>query len=67
MTTGTNPGKAASPPPAARPYNDCDAHGVTRPANVPIPAGNKYYFCFKPAMASFISLKWMSGLPASVT
>jgi hypothetical protein len=68
MTTGTNLGRAGSPSafaarqsaaparrwlPAARPHNDCGAHGlsrrskakaeVTRPAHVPIPTGNWYY------------------------
>jgi hypothetical protein len=77
MTTGTNLGRASNPLPAARPHNDCSAHGlsrhnhataeVTRPTIVPIPSENEYYFFFKPAMASFISLKWTSGLPESVT
>ena len=35
-TIGTNLGRAGSPLPAARPDNDCGAHGVTRPTNVPI-------------------------------
>jgi hypothetical protein len=43
MTTGTNLGRAGSPLPAARPHNDCGAHGVTRPTHVPIPTGNWYY------------------------
>jgi len=43
MTTGTNLGRAGSPLPAVRPHNDCGAHGVTRPTNVPIPTGNWYY------------------------
>ena len=42
MKTGTNLGRAGSPLPAARPHNDCGAHGVTRPTNVPIPTGNWY-------------------------
>ena len=49
MTTGTNLGRAGSllsihrsPLPAVRPHNDCGAHGVTRPTNVPIPTGNWY-------------------------
>ena len=35
-------GRAGSPLPAARPYNGCGAHGVTRPTHVPISAGKWY-------------------------
>ncbi|MGA2180578.1 MAG: hypothetical protein ABSH15_13460 [Verrucomicrobiota bacterium] len=42
MTTGTSLGRADSPLPAVRPHNDCGAHGVTRPTNVPIVSGNWY-------------------------
>src|ERR1039458_1238942 len=38
-TIGTNLGRAGSPLLAARPHNDCGAHGVTRPTHVPIPTG----------------------------
>jgi len=40
VTTGTHFGRAGSPLHAARPHNDSGAHGVTRPTNVPISAGN---------------------------
>jgi hypothetical protein len=43
MKTGTNPGRAGSPLPAAHPHNNCGAHGVARPANVPITTGNWYH------------------------
>ena len=42
MTTGTNLGRAGSPLPAARPFANHGAHGVTRPTNAPISTASWY-------------------------
>ena len=55
-TIGTNLGRAGSPLPAARPDNDCGAHGVTRPTNVPIIIGERYH-------TNYFWLEWCAVIP----
>jgi len=58
MITGASLGRVGGPPPAARPSAKRGAHGVARPAQVPIATGSWYdldwcriYFCVSGALA----------------